>query len=387
LSGSEGTPPDAERQAATERIRSLLVGLGEDSDVVDQAVAEDRVGMLLVDRILLPGPRRYTPRQVAESSGMSLADFHRFWRAFGFPDVDDDEPAFTDLDIESFSTVRGLLALNPAAVDAAVELARVIGSSMARIAEAAIAASTSLVGATDEVMMAERFAAGSDVIIPSLGSLLEYTWRRHLQEASRRTMLLNAQMAAAGAFVDVAVGFADLVGYTVLTQELSQEALSKMVGRFEKLAHDVVTSLGGRLVKMIGDEAMFVVGDVASAADIALSMSEAYAEDEVLSDVRVGLALGSVVTRDGDYYGPPVNLASRVVKIAKPGSVLVSDEVHSALESDAGFSWKQLRPRQLKDIGSVQLWSLSRSGRPPRPDLGRRYTSRARLLRPPGDRG
>ncbi len=383
MTGPGGTP-DTDRQAATTRIRQVLVSLGEDSEVVERAIADDQLGMLLVDRILLPGGPRYTPRQLAEISGISLEDFHRFWRAFGFPDVADDDQAFSDLDADSFATVTALLSLNPGAVDAAVELARVIGSSMARIAEAAIASSPSLVGASDELMMAERFAAGSDVIIPSLGRLLEYTWRRHLREASRRTMLLHAQMDAGGAFVDMAIGFADLVGYTVLTQELSPEALSRLVGRFEKLAHDVVTSLGGRLVKMIGDEAMFVVGDVASAADIALGMSEAYAEDEVLSDVRVGVAAGSVVSRDGDYYGPPVNLANRVVKIAKPGSVLTSDEIHSALEGEKGLSWKALRPRELQDIGRVQLWSLSRADRPQREDRSRRYTSRARLL---GGRG
>ena len=162
----------------------------------------------------------------------------------------------------------------------------------------------------------------------------------------------------------MAVGFADMVGFTMLSQHLGDEELAAVVSRFEELAHDTVVALGGRVVKMIGDEAMFVVPTATGAAEIGLSLAEAYAGDELLSDVRVALAIGPVLVQDGDFYGPVVNLASRLVGVANPGTVLVSDEFRSALDDEGatGFDTRALRPRTLKDIGRVQVWKLSRAG-------------------------
>jgi adenylate cyclase len=111
---------------------------------------------------------------------------------------------------------------------------------------------------------------------------------------------------------------------------------------------------------MIGDEVMFAVDGVRGGLEIGLSLAEAYHDDESLSDVRVGLACGPVLEREGDLFGPVVNLASRIVSIAYAGSVVVSAEVHDALVDDEGLRWKSLRTRQLKDIGRVQLWVVRR---------------------------
>jgi hypothetical protein len=110
-----------------------------------------------------------------------------------------------------------------------------------------------------------------------------------------------------------------------------------------------------------------------------LRLADAYADDELLSDVRVGLAYGSLLTIEGDYYGPVVNLASRIVKIAIPGTVLVSDEVHTQLEDDEELAWKQLRPRSLKDVGRIQLWAMHWAAEPPA-SVGRWSWSRRRGL-------
>jgi hypothetical protein len=118
------------------------------------------------------------------------------------------------------------------------------------------------------------------------------------------------------------------------------------------------------VVKMIGDEVMFVTDTVADAARIGLDLADAYADDDLLSDVRVGLASGPVLSRDGDYFGPTVNLAHRIVNIGNPGTVLMSDEFHAALEAQAPgeFTAQALRPRLLKDLGRVQLWWCGRPG-------------------------
>jgi adenylate cyclase len=155
-----------------------------------------------------------------------------------------------------------------------------------------------------------------------------------------------------------------MVGFTLLSQHLSDAELATVVRRFEEISHDIVTRLGGRVVKMIGDEVMFVVASVADAARIGLDLADAYADDDLLSDVRVGLALGPILLRDGDYFGPTVNLAHRIVNIGNPGTVLMSDEFHSALVAEAPeeFMGTALRPRLLKDLGRVQLWWCGRVG-------------------------
>src|SRR5438094_2452844 len=113
---------------------------------------------------------------------------------------------------------------------------------------------------------------------------------------------------------------------------------------------------------MIGDEVMFVTDTPASGAMIAVTLDEVYGDDEAMPDVRVGLATGPVLAREGDYFGPTVNLASRIVNIAYAGSAVVSDEIHEALEGDERFGWKPLRPRRLKGIGWTPLWVLTRPG-------------------------
>ncbi len=183
----------------------------------------------------------------------------------------------------------------------------------------------------DPVLSAEAFAGVADVTIPAMAKLLEFVWRRQVAAGIQRSMMLRSHGLATGQSPVLAVGFADMVGFTLLSQHLSDEELAAVVRRFEEISHDIVTSARGRVVKMIGDEVMFVVDSVADAARIGLGLADAYADDELLSDVRVGLAWGPVLLRDGDYFGPTVNLAHRIVNIGNPGTVLMSDEFHTAL--------------------------------------------------------
>ena len=365
--------------ALTARMRSLLVSHGVSSDEIDQAEADGQLYRLTVDRLLVAGAPRYTATEVAQRSGMSLPQTARFWRALGFTDVTDDERHFTDADVEALSIAQRLLDEELADVEVALQMTRVIGLSMARVAEAEVAASPLTRDDLDADEMADLFLRSLDVILPSMGRLLEYAWRRHLQAAFRRAMLAFSRGELSGGTIEATVGFADLVGFTLLSQELSDEALAELVSRFEALAFDTVSALGGQVVKVIGDEVMFVVRDAAEGARIALRLADAYADDELLSDVRVGLACGSVLAMEGDYYGSVVNLASRIVKIAIPGTVLVSDDVHTQLADDGELAWKSLRPRTLKDVGRVQLWAMHWAGEEA-PSDGRWSWSRRRGL-------
>jgi adenylate cyclase len=356
---SHGGAPAAgadRREAALARVRSRLLEAGATAEEIEQAIADDVLDLLAVDRLLVPSTRRYTQIEVAESTGLPLDLLKRLWRALGFLDVADDEAVFTDMDIRAVKLFQGMLRLGAAEVDSA--LSRVIGSSMARIAEAEVVPGAPAFGGDDDdnVLAAEAFVSIADTTVPAMAWLLEFVWRRHVQAATRRSMLLRTHGHISGAGLVRAVGFADMVGFTLLSQHLSPEDLAEVVRRFEEISHDIVTGLGGRVVKMIGDEAMFVVESAVSA--------EAYADDELLSDVRVGLAVGPVLVHDGDYYGSTVNLAHRIVNIANPGTVLMSDEFHAQLTAEAGdeFVGQPLRPRVLKDLGRVQLWWCGRAG-------------------------
>jgi adenylate cyclase len=363
--------PDARRRAL-DHVRGLLVQAGATTEEIDQAVADGVLDLLAVDRLLVPAARRYTAAEVAAATGLELELLRRFWRALGFLDVADGDPVFTDLDIRAASLFQDMLRLGATEVDTALELARVIGSSMARIAEAEVVPGTmSPAGdGDDDVLVADAFASIAGETLPAMTWLLEFVWRRHVQVVTRRTMLLRSRGLVAGASPVLAVGFADMVGFTLLSQHLEPEELAAVVRRFDELSHDIVTGLGGRVVKMIGDEAMFVVESVVAGARIGLGLAEAYAHDDLLSDVRVGLAVGPVLVHDGDYFGPTVNMAHRIVTIANPGTVLMTDEVHEQLvrEVPGELAGRPLRPRVLKDLGRVQLWKCVRAGQEPGAD-------------------
>src|SRR5207249_10785875 len=126
--------------------------------------------------------------------------------------------------------------------------------------------------------------------------------------------------------VRVTIGFVDLVGYSRLTQQLDVRALGTLVERFEALASDIVAARDGRVVKLIGDAVMFVAVDAGAACDIALTLLERFADDPSVTP-RGGLASGTVLLRGGDYYGPAVNLASRIAELAVPREILVTAEV------------------------------------------------------------
>jgi adenylate cyclase len=352
------------RESALAHVRDLLLMNGATEEEIDQATADDVLDLFVVDRMLVPSRRRYTRGEVAELTGVDLGTLERFWRALGFPNVSDDDRSFTDLDLEAVRLFQGMQALGAARTDTALQLARVIGSSMARIAEAELVPGDMAAGEIDSVLAADAFASVADVTIPAMARLLEFVWRRQVAAGIQRSMMLRRHGVAPGESPVLAVGFADMVGFTLLSQHLSDQELAAVVRRFEELSHDIVTGLGGRVVKMIGDEVMFVVTSVADAARIGLDLADAYADDELLSDVRVGLASGPVLLRDGDYFGSTVNLAHRIVNIGNPGTVLMSDEFHTALMEVAPdeFTAEALRPRLLKDLGRVQLWWAGRAG-------------------------
>lgn len=372
------TPPETDTLAS---VWAWLLERGVPPDDIRRAEADNTLHLLVIEHVIIPERPIYTPVEVAELVGMSLDEIRQYWRSLGLTDVADDVVAFSERDVEALTTLSGLLRFRMVDDKAAVQMARVIGSSMARIAEAEITASPVLTGQADDVGRAELFIETADATLPSLARLLEYSWRRHLQVAARRGALLRAAEDAP-ATAELAVGFADLVGFTAISQQVSDQALAELVGRFEEVAFDVVVRGGGRVVKMIGDEAMFVCEKPVDAVRIGIELADAHSGEDSVAEVRVGIACGPVLPREGDYYGPVVNLASRIVNIANPGSVVVSEEVRDAVGDHEDFEWRSLRSRWLKEIGRVPLYAVTAAEEEDDDRDGRGKRRRRRRMRP-----
>jgi adenylate cyclase len=156
------------------------------------------------------------------------------------------------------------------------------------------------------------------------------------------------------------VGFADLVGFTRLSRRLSVRDLAALVERFEQVGADVVAAAGARLVKTLGDEVLFVADRPGAAAAASLALVEAFAADEAVPQLRVGVATGLVIGRMGDVFGTTVNLASRLTSMARPGGVLVDEATAQDLAGDARFRTVAAVPRPVRGLGVVQPYVLRR---------------------------
>jgi adenylate cyclase len=345
------------------KLRSFLRRRGATQEEIAQAERDGRVVLLTVDQQLLPGRPRYTFAEACRRASFDLETAKRLWRALGFPDPPAEERMFRDADVDALITLRRQIASTIVPIGEAyeelVQNVRVIGGALARIAEVQTDSLVTAVQAGREEGLSEEEIASQisgALDWQRLARLIDYALRLQIRAVARRKLSTTAPGATGTE--QLAVGFVDLVGFTALSQELDPEDLSVLVTRFEGLAYDTVAEHAGRVVKTIGDEVMFVCGDAASAARIALRLTARSAEDELLPDARAGLAYGSVVAQEGDYYGPVVNLASRLVERARPGSVLTSTELHDALGDDPELSWQRLRSRRVRDIGRVEIWAL-----------------------------
>jgi adenylate cyclase len=353
------------RGKAREARRKLLQELADDGTSLDdlrRAVEEDRLALLPVERVLEGEGRRYTAAEVAERAGVDEAYLRRNRLALGLPDPAPDERAFTEGDVEAAKRIG---ALREAGLpdDGLLEVSRVIGLALAQVAAAsrALVAQSTLAEGGDEAEVGRRLAQGARELGPMMGPLLEYVLNLHLREQVRSDVIGRAEIRSGrlpGA-QEVTAGFADMVGFTKLGEELPPEELGTLTGRLGELASNVADP-PVRLVKMIGDAAMLVSPDNDELIEAALDLVErSEVEGEGFPPLRAGLASGPALARAGDWYGRPVNLASRITGIAYPGSVLVSEEVREAATRE--YRWSFAGERRLKGIdGRVRLFRVRR---------------------------
>jgi adenylate cyclase len=235
-----------------------------------------------------------------------------------------------------------------------LQVARTIGRATARIAQAnrELSLRTLMQPGDTERDLALRFAAAAEYMQPLVEPILVYALRAHMLEQIRRDVIGAADLASGemGATVEIAVCFADLVEFTKLGEEVAVEELGLVAGRLEEMA-TAVAEPPVRLVKLIGDAALLISPDAEQLMIAALRLVDAAAEEsEEFPQLRAGVAYGSVLIRAGDYYGRPVNLASRITEVAKPGSVLAAEEAREA--AGEGFEYSFAGERRLKGFDS-----------------------------------
>jgi adenylate cyclase len=344
-------------------VRSALSAAGVTEGEIAGAEAAGTVELLAMERLVITDEPKYTADEVAAEVGIPEETLTLVWRALGFPDPLPDEAPFTEFDLKTLRLTAELIDGGVAEPEMVLQMTRVIGSSLSRVAAAQVGAvveqSRRAEEDGEELGPDQSFENRAGLLLETMPAIMDYVWRRHLEGEARRRLM---QLVHEDDEVTRTVGFADLVGFTAVSQQVPDHELAVIVDRFEALAFDIVAQHGGRVIKMIGDEVMFVVDKPAAAVEIGLTLAEAYRDEPTMSDVRVGLASGPVLEREGDLFGPTVNVASRIAGIAYPGGVVVSESVHDAVSGGEDVEFHSMRAHTLKDIGRVALWVARRKG-------------------------
>ncbi|MGB3012153.1 MAG: adenylate/guanylate cyclase domain-containing protein [Mycobacterium sp.] len=323
--------------------------------------------LLAARRILGDDGSHISARQISDEVGIELDQLLRFQRASGLPQVDDPDAAvFMRPDGDTAVHIKRFLDLgiDP---EQMLTVVRVLAEGLSNAAEVMRSAALGPVfhpGVT-ELEIAKGFQALVSQAAPLLGPMIQDMLLLQLRHVAE-TDAINANERRAGAPLPgarlVACAFADLVGFTRLGEELPPEGIEQLSNRLAEIAREVVVA-PVRLIKTIGDAVMFVSTDTAALLDVMLGLVAATEADELLPQLRVGVAHGSAVSRAGDWFGSPVNLASRVTSAARPGAVLVSESAREQIGEDDRYRWSFAGSRRLRGvISDVRLYRVRPAG-------------------------
>jgi class 3 adenylate cyclase len=329
--------PEAESRA---ELLAYLVEIGCTLEEMVAADARGRLFALAGDRVIIPGRDQFSLGDISATTGTPLGDIRAIWRALGYVDAPDDEPVASLEELEAVRVCADMSAL--LGMPGVLGVCRVVASSLSRVADAT---STSVrtqvpqlaLGVSGSETVTARTFAGIATFVPRMGHALDTLFRHHLEVARMHWERSDSVDLADSAGVRVGVGFADLSGFTGLTEGLSMAELSQLLTGFEEVAEDVVRGNDGRVVKFIGDAVMYITHDATAAVRVAQGLVEA-AHIRGL-EARAGVAVGVVLALQGDYFGPVVNLAARLVALAGAGEIFVTDDVveriGGAVETDS----------------------------------------------------
>jgi adenylate cyclase len=322
-----------------------------------------------IEELLLGGELRHTRVDVVQRAGVSREFSSKVWRAFGYPSMPDSEVAYTDDDVAALYRIHRLIDDGVLDEDGVIRLVRAFGQTMTRLAEWQVnLLSGTLTADRGDQVDPEAIRAIVEIAekhMEEFEPLVIHAWRRQLAAAGTRAIAASAtRQAGTNSAVrhQITVGFADMVSFTQMSRELDELELARLVERFEETASDIVASCGGRLVKTLGDEVLFCADEPAVGGEIALSVAAAIKDETEVPDVRVGVAHGPVLPLMGDLFGTTVNLAARLTALARPGSVVIDEELAARLEKRPGFATTRMVRRPVRGLGIVQPYVLRRAG-------------------------
>lgn len=323
---------------------------------------EDRDQARLQD-LLLSGPPVFTLGEAEAKTGIPAEDIGRMWRALGFAIAAADEAVFNEHDLHTLEVMNIGVSTGRMDLDTQVRIARAVGQTMARLADWQVSTLSTLIdsqiprggdhsgrvaGALD---ISEEFGDAYDEV-------LVYSWRRHMGAALQRLAALDDLHDDSHTVVRT-IGFADLVQFSALSNQLDDNRIGELVEIFETRAADVVNHLGGRVIKTLGDSVLFLAEDPVVGMDIAQRIVDIIGDDSRLPDVHLGIATGSVLLRFGDVFGPPVNLAARLTGIARRNRV-IADAATAAVLPASRYESRVLTARPVRGFGVVEPIAVRR---------------------------
>ncbi len=351
-------------RAARLALLEELHDAGFSLDELREAAAQDRLPLLPFDRELRR-EARYTAREVAERAEIPYEFLARIQQAFGMPILDPEERTFTEPGLVAARRV-GEFRRFGLPEEGMIEVSRVIGQSMSRLAEAmrALVYEAVMPASSSEHEIGLRYTAAARELLPEVAPMLYDALTAHLAEQIRSDVVSRVELATGRALPgarDMAVAFGDLVGFTRVGEARPLAELGALADRLAELAEAAVRP-PVKLVKTVGDAAMLVSPQAEPLLDSVLSMVEAAdAEGRDFPQLRVGMDFGPVLNRGGDWYGHTVNLASRVTDVARAGSVLTTEAGREAAGEEWG--WSAAGSRRLKGIRHpVRLFRVRRPG-------------------------
>jgi adenylate cyclase len=358
---AEGLLDGLEGRQREDRVALLrqLVADGVPLAELKRTTEAGTIMYLLADGVIV-GKERYTAPEVAAQTGIDEGFLTEVRRAMGLPIPDPDEAVYTDAELQSTRMIHVARAAG-IGDDEILDLLRVMGRSLAQTAEALRALPLKLVlePGMSEFELAKRYADAAAQLYPLVDPLVSNILALHIRHATQSTVISEIERAGGQlpGSREVAVCFADLVGFTRLGEEVPAEDLGRLAVRLEALAGDSAVA-PVKLVKTIGDAAMLASPEPEPLLDAALRLIDAAdAEGEQFPQLRAGAALGQAVLRAGDWFGQPVNLASRITAVARPGTLLADGGLHDAV--DGAFRWSFAGERRLRGIrGAVPLFRV-----------------------------
>jgi adenylate cyclase len=333
LRDGEWTPAAIAQARLVARMRAR----GHSLETVRRAAREGRLAYGYLEDLFPSDGAGLSARDAARETGLEPEMIRRIWAAAGFPGE-----SLQRLSEEDVELLRRLAAVLDAGLPlvAFLQLVRVYGQALAHIADAEaklfhLYVHEPLVRDGMPVLdIADELSGLASELLPLTGPIMERVHQRFLRQALAQDVVGHLEAAEPDlGRVYVAIAFADLAGYTRLTEEIGEEEALELVERFVDLVGESLPD-DARVIKTIGDEVMVVGADPRALADWAVGFQTLATERP---RPRIGLHCGHALYRDGDYYGRAVNLTARVAARAAAGEVLVTREAREAAGANLAF--------------------------------------------------